>query len=119
MDWEILIHDTYPGHRQKNLAKKHCREVTNVFLNLETYKTALEAGEHPEQLKRYFSFVHDEKRGLFAIDQRPPVKGFQLRLYIYPDMTQKKLYILIIGDKNTQSDDIQVSYKKLEELKNG
>lgn len=63
--------------------------------------------------------MHDEKKGLFAIDQRPPVRGFQLRLYIYPDFDNRILHVLTIGDKNTQSNDIQISYKKIEELKNG
>lgn len=64
--------------------------------------------------------MHDEKKGLFAIDQRPPAGGFQLRLYVYPDYDKKVLNILTIGDdKNTQSSDIQICYKKIEELKYG
>ena len=118
-NWTIIKADTYPGHKEKKFGKKHRNLVFNLFENLQKYFELLEEGEHPEQLKRYLSFVHDEKRGLYAIDQRPPVKGFQLRLYIYPDISNQNLHILIVGDKNSQKDDIKLAQKAIKELQNG
>lgn len=117
--WQKVVEDSYPGHKEKKFGKKHKSLVTNILANLETYLTLLQSGEHPEQLKRLLSFVHEEKNGLYAIDQRPPVKGFQLRLYVYPEVESSKLHVLIIGDKKSQSGDIKIAHKVIKELQDG
>jgi hypothetical protein len=56
-------------------------------------------------------FIHDEPDGIKAIDQKgggQKMKLQQTRLYVYPDITNRILYLLTIGDKGTQRDDINL-----------
>lgn len=116
--WTILKSDGYPEKRQSKLARGHETLIANVLANLETYLRALEFGTHPEQAKRFFSFVHDEKRGLVAIDQRPPKGGFQVRLYAFPQATANTLHVIAIGDKSSQEDDIRFCHRYIKEIEN-
>jgi|GEM_PF-4276749 len=53
------------------------------------------------------SFVRNEKNGIHAIDQSPLKKGFKpLRLYVFPDEPTKTLFIITLGEKDGQNDDI-------------
>jgi hypothetical protein len=98
--------------------KKWSREMTNVFDNLDTLLEALNCGTNPEQLKQ-LGFVHSEPFGILAIDQKGPGKGAKLkpfRLYTYPDEEAKRLDLIILGDKDTQQDDIRESKAFVQEL---
>ncbi|MGA8659219.1 MAG: hypothetical protein WB586_24075 [Chthoniobacterales bacterium] len=53
-------------------------------------------------------FIHPEGRGIVALTQQ----GFKpkqppTRLYLYPAQDSKTVYLITIGDKDTQSQDIQ------------
>jgi len=117
-NWQIFEHDSFPQNRAKKLTKKYKKEVINLFKNLQTYLNSLQADLNPEELKRSHSFVHEEKKGLYAIDARPPVKGIQLRLYIYPQLIKKELHIMIIGNKKTQSMDIKIAHSEIKKEEN-
>ena len=91
--------------------KKWRHEVSNVLSNLETVWRALEDGVHPEQIKS-LGFVHSEPKGILAIDESGKGKKGRmkaLRLYIYPDLKEQKLYVIRLGDKdkNRQGRDVQ------------
>ncbi len=75
--------------------------ASNVFKNLATYIEVLNNGIHPEQAKRVLNFVHEEKKGLVAIDQRPPVGGPQLRLFLFPNFEIRQIHIIAIDNKQT------------------
>ena len=93
------------GKMSKPLVKKYRRELKNLLLNLQVYLDALNAGATPVQIQR--GFIHHEPHGVLAIDQRGEGKGLkEFRLYVYPDLEQQKLYLLALGDKNTQKSDI-------------
>ena len=101
--------------RVKKFQKKHGRELQNVFDNLDTFLKCLEAGASSGQIHR--GFIHPEPSGILAIDQKG--KGSHLkefRLYIYPDQESETLYLITLGDKNSQSDDIQLCKKFVEAL---
>ena len=68
LNWKIIKQDTYPGHKEKKFGKKHKQLVVNILENLEKYFELLKSGEHPEHLKRFLSFVHDEKQPIFVLD---------------------------------------------------
>jgi len=92
----------------KEYAKKCPNELKAVLNNLDTYFTSLKALGHPLQIKA--GFIHDEPRGVKAIDQKggdQKTKLKQTRLYIYPDCDDKILYLILIGDKNSQKRDIK------------
>ncbi len=116
--WTVLKFDGYPEKRQSKLARGHETLIANVLANLATYLRALELGVHPEQVKRSIPFVHDEKRGLVAIDQRPPKGGFQVRLYVFPQATVSTLHVIAIGDKSSQEDDIRFCHRYIKEIEN-
>jgi hypothetical protein len=45
------------------------------------------------------------------------VKLQQTRLYVYPDIQDKSLYLLAIGDKNSQKKDIQFCIDTVKQIK--
>jgi hypothetical protein len=95
--------------------KKRPKELRAMLVNLDAYLAALVAGTKPLQIK--FGFMHAELRGVVAIDQKGGGKGLaQTRLYVYPDVDDQKLYLLTIGDKNTQKDDIKLCKRLVKQL---
>lgn len=118
-NWNMEQASCYPGHKEKKYKDKYAKEVTNVLVNLATYIATLNNGVNPEQAKRTLPFVHEEKNGLIAIDQRPPVKGVQLRLYLFTDVESETIFVIVIGDKNTQKADIQLGHQFIKDFKNG
>jgi len=110
MSWSIRLCEDVPK-RLKKFQKKWRHEVVNVFDNLDTLLDALSHGAKPEQLKK-LGFVHTEPFGILAVDQSGPGKGSkmkELRLYVYPHQEKEDLYAMILGDKDTQSDDINLA----------
>ena len=72
----------------------------------------LNAGEKIGGFK--LDFFRSEGKGLYRIGQR---KGdHETRLYVYPDQENEIIYILSIGDKNTQQRDINECKKKIRKI---
>ncbi len=112
--WIIKYVSSYPAKRGKDLARKHKKEVGNIMLNFTKYIELLDTDEKPVDLLKYLSFVRNEGKGLYAIDPRPPAKAYPLRLYIYPK--NGIVYVINIGDKNTQKKDVPAAHKVIEDL---
>ena len=112
--WQYGPAPCYSKSTADRISRKHTKEFKNAFNNLITYIKALEEGVSLEQAKRVLTFVHNEKNGLLAIDQRPPKGGFQLRLYIYPCESEHFVYITSIGDKQSQQSDIKTGHQFIE-----
>lgn len=117
-EWAIAKADGYPEKRQSKIARGHELLIANVLANFEAYLRVLELGTHPEQAKRLFPFIHDEKSGLVAIDQRPPKGGFQIRLYVFPHIPTRTVHVVAIGDKSTQENDIRFCHRYVKEIEN-
>ena len=115
-DWRIEPTDAY-ARAHKHYEKKHRAELIAVLDNLDRYFKAIAHGVHPQFAVA--GYIHDEGKGVRAIDQRGGGKGKlqQTRLYIYPDVDQKILYLITIGDKNSQKDDIKFSAAFVSKLK--
>lgn len=93
--------------RLKRLCKAHPKEIGQTLKNLETYKIALENGVKPMQIVK-LNFVRNAQLGIHEIDQTPLKKGkLAIRLYVYPSESEKTLYLLTIGDKDQQENDIR------------
>lgn len=114
--WEFKIAPCYSKSTADHISKKHPQEFQNTFKNLDTYKKTLDEGVSLEQAKRTLSFVHNEQKGLLAIDQRPPKGGFQLRLYIYPQEPTRIIHLTSIGDKQSQQNDIKIGHRFIQSL---
>jgi len=105
-DWNLEPTNKYTGNR-KRFEKKCPNELKAMDSNLDKYFAALNAVDNPLQVKA--GFIHNESDGIKAIDQKgggQKVKLQQTRLYMFPHVETKTLYLLAIGDKNNQKDDI-------------
>lgn len=105
-EWLIEPTETYQC-KHEHYEKKHPNELAAAEGNLDTYFRTLKNGVNPLQIKE--GFIHHEPDGIKAIDQkgsRQKIKLQETRLYIYPDVPTKTLFLLTIGDKQTQRNDI-------------
>jgi hypothetical protein len=103
--WTLEPTEEY-GRRHKRYSKDHPRELTAVLDNLDTFLGALKAGAKVQHAR--FGFIHVEQHGVLAIDQKGGGKSLaQTRLYVYPDADTETLYILTLGDKRSQHQDIK------------
>lgn len=93
--------------RLKKYRKSHPNESANCLRNLNAYLTALQEGLVPQQIQR--GYVHSEPNGIKALDQAGPSKTrkYAMRLYVYPDESRKILYVLTLGNKASQPDDLR------------
>ena len=105
-DWHIEALDTYE-RVHKQYEKKCPNELAAVLDNLDRYFKIISNGVHPQFIVA--GYIHNEPKGVKALDQRGSKgKLKQTRLYIYPDIDSKKLYLLTIGDKGSQREDIRM-----------
>ena len=106
-DWNIEALETYE-RAHKHYEKKHPNELAAVLDNLDRYFKALRNGVHPQFIVA--GYIHDEPKGIKALDQKGGGKGKmkQARLYVYPYLGVKVLYLITIGDKASQREDIRL-----------
>jgi hypothetical protein len=103
--WEVKPTDRF-NSRATRYAKKHLNELRSVSNNLDTYLAALRAGAKLKDLK--FGFLHTKyPMGIRSIVQTGPKNLMPTRLYIYPDEGAKIVHAITLGDKQTQSQDVQ------------
>ncbi len=100
--------------RLKRLYKKHPDETSDMLNNLDTYMQALKAGTKPVHIRA--GWIHNEPKGVKAIDQGRSKGRRQTRLYIYPDEKTRTVHLITVGDKKTQKDDIQDCNRYVDEL---
>jgi hypothetical protein len=118
-NWRLNYTDKYERDF-KQYEKKHPDELIAVINNLDFYFSTLGEVENPGLIKS--GFIHPESHGIIAIDQRGgkrKVKLQQTRLYVYPSIQDKTLYLLAIGDKNSQKRDIQFCIDTVKQIKKG
>jgi hypothetical protein len=103
--WKLQLEAEYEK-RARKWPKKYKRELRAVYSNLDTFLKALQRGQKPAMVR--FGFIHPEPKGVLAIDQSgggPHLK--ETRLYIYPDEASECLFVITLGDKDTQEHDIK------------
>ena len=106
-EWAVEITGRY-DRDYKYYSKKHPDELTAVLDNLDTYLMLLHACASP--LQATAGFIHNEPDGMKAIDQKGSKsrnKLQQTRLYTYAHHEKNILYLLGIGGKSRQGEDIQ------------
>jgi hypothetical protein len=102
--WQLEAESDYKK-ALKRLVKKHRREVQAAHDNLDTFFRAISAGAAPRQVK--MGCIHPEPSGVLAFDQKGGGAGLkEIRLYTYPDEDTEALYLITIGDKNSQGRDV-------------
>lgn len=103
--WRVRQTDEY-DRQLKWFYKKRSAETDVVLDNLETFLEALNRGFSPKPPA--FGFLHIEPTDMLAIDQSGSGRKLrQTRLYVYPDTAKEHLWLLTIGDKSTQRNDIE------------
>ncbi len=104
-EW-ILEESTFFASKFRRYQKKHPNETAAVMNNLDTYVRTLNAGVKPTLIQA--GFIHREPQGVIAIDQKG-IKGSprQTRLYVYAFEVGDVLFLITIGDKNSQKKDIE------------
>ncbi len=105
VEWD-LEESPFFASKFKRFQKKHPNEVAAALNNLDTYMHTLKKGVKPTLIRA--GFIHIESLGVIAIDQKGAEgKPRQTRLYIYAFERLGTVYLLTIGDKNSQQADIK------------
>ncbi len=103
--WSLEVTAEFTN-RQKWYSKKRPHELQAVLDNLDSYHKALQNGTNPQQAK--FGFIHPEPKGVLGVDQKGGGANLkQTRLYTFPDPMARVLYLVTLGDKKTQKDDLK------------
>lgn len=107
--WYYVMYDLRPTVEYEKLLrkwpKKHRRELLAMLHNLSTVHQTLNTGVPP--LRLCFGFLHHEPLNIKAVDQKGGGAGLkECRLYFFADEGTKTLHLLTIGDKSSQSEDI-------------
>ena len=112
--WRLEQTDKF-NSKFKRYQKKHPNEVCAVLNNLDTYLNTLNVLDNP--LLVGGGWIHPEPKGVIAIDQKGGEgKLRQTRLYLFADVDDKVVYLITIGDKNTQKTDIKDSGKFIKKV---
>ena len=102
--WSLLPHSAYLRD-VRWYAKKRPAELTAVLRNLERYMTLL--ARSPSGRSVQAGFLHPEPHGMVALDQRGGGGRLQeTRLYCYAHAGSRTVHLLGIGDKSSQSADL-------------
>jgi hypothetical protein len=113
--WQIQP-TTQWEREQKYYEKKHPNELAAVLRNLHRYVNQLNIAPNARSVMA--GYIHPEPKGVVAIDQKGGGSNLQqTRLYIFPDEATNMLYIITIGNKNTQSDDIRCCKQFVDNLR--
>ena len=117
--WCVEPTDQY-NRDLKYYSKKHPEELIAVTDNLDTYLKLLNGCDNPVHIS--VGFLHHEPDGMKAIDQKGSKsrqKLQQTRLYTYAYADKNVLYLLGIGGKTSQNEDIQKCRKYIKWIRKG
>lgn len=106
--WEYAPFDKYLK-QVKHYDKKHSDELVAVNDNLTRYMRGLNELGGPQDITG--KYVRKEPMGIKALNESGSrrIKNLQVtRLYVYPDVETKTLYLLTIGPKKDQPRDIKL-----------
>ena len=88
----------------KKYAKKHRAEYESCFENLDRVMEVLSKGHAWGSFQ--LGFLRSEGDGVFRIGQTGVPHARETRLYVYVDADQCQIFLLTIGDKDSQQDDL-------------
>ncbi len=112
-EWPVEISYASTG-KFKHFAKKNAAENTSLFANLEKIMRLLRAGHKIGGFS--IGFFRSEGEEVYRIGQTSVRAAKESRLYVYPD-ERKTMYILTIGNKGTQQDDINEAKRIVKQIK--
>lgn len=96
--------------------KKRPNELAAVMRNLERYLKQLNLAPNSRAVSA--GYLHPEPMGILAIDQKGGGGNLQeTRLYTYADDVTQVVYLITIGNKDSQAGDIALSKDFVETLR--
>ena len=114
LEWQIENAFASPG-KFKKFSGKHPREYESVFTNLEKVMRLLRCGHKLGSFQ--IGFFRPEGDGVYRIGQTGVPGAKESRLYIFPDEQNRVMYVLNIGDKDSQDMDINEAKRSANEIK--
>ncbi len=91
----------------KRYAKRHGREFAACFANLDRLCAMLNGGGTLQQAETGLGFFSSEGGDIYRIGQTGVPHAKETRLYVFALLIGGAIYILTIGGKDTQQDDLQ------------
>ncbi|MDD5728069.1 MAG: hypothetical protein PHV59_05860 [Victivallales bacterium] len=101
----------------KKYQKRHQEDTASVFANLIKLLDFLNSGISFNQTLQNCSYLRSERGHVYRIANKNRSNAHETRLYIYIEEEQKIVYLLGLGDKNTQSLDIKDSHEKVNKIR--
>ncbi len=114
IEWQIDIAHASPGKFEK-FAAKHRREYDSMFANLNKIMGLLREGHKVGSFQ--VGFFRPEGEGLFRVGQTGVPSAKESRLYVFPDQEKRVMYVLNIGTKERQGEDINEAHEVVRSLK--
>jgi hypothetical protein len=105
------------GSKFKKFAKNHDRENDSLFANLQRILDILNTGHKLGSFQ--VGYFRSESDGVYRIGQTGVASARESRLYVLPVVETKTVYVLGIGDKDTQAGDINEAKELAEVIKAG
>jgi hypothetical protein len=94
--------------------KKKPKELESVLNNLDTLVKSMDGGK---PLKPFaYGFLSSEPSDVVRIKESGNSGLAATRLYVYHEVATDTLYLLTIGDKNTQGEDIELGKEFVKEI---
>jgi hypothetical protein len=109
-------------NRFKKFTRKHAAEANAVMANLETAFAVLNETNSLQRV-RELNFSRKKPDGILALDsrgarrERTGTKLKATRLYVYAVEIDSTLYLLRIGDKDSQAQDLKTCRKMVRKIK--
>lgn len=91
----------------KHFSNRHQREVASCLKNLERVCEFLNNGGTLKDAEAGFGFMGTEGGDIYRIAQTGVPHAKETRLYIYALLTGGNIYVLTIGDKDSQQADLR------------
>jgi hypothetical protein len=114
-EWQVETSYASAG-KFNRFAKKHAAEYDSLFANLEKIMRLLRAGSKFGSFS--VGFFRSEGDGVYRIGQTGVRSAKESRLYVYPDAPKNIMYVLAVGDKDSQQDDINEAKRTVKQIKN-
>jgi hypothetical protein len=100
----------------KHYAKKRPKELAAILRNVQRYLELIAVSKNSRAVQA--GFLHHEPLGIVAVDQKGGgAKLEETRGYTYADDLKKVLYLITIGNKSSQSSDIELAKDFVTSLK--
>lgn len=104
------------GGKYKKFKKKHPEELQEALLRADKYFKILQVVGDPQKVNAPGVRIHTEGQGVIAFDQGSSKGKKAVRLYAYPDQERKILWLITVGDKDSQQRDVNKAHEFVRNL---